>query len=51
MREFTFDHAAATQAVGMVTAAFAISLALRLHREEAGQRAETLLAGAVGRVC
>ena len=30
-------------------AAFAISLTLRLHQEEAGQRAETTLAGAVSR--
>ncbi|BBZ29864.1 tetronasin ABC transporter integral membrane protein [Mycolicibacterium madagascariense] len=35
--------------LGMVAAAFAISVALRLHQEEAGQRAETLLAGAVSR--
>ncbi len=35
--------------LGMVASAFAISLTLRLHQEEAGQRAETLLAGAVGR--
>ncbi|MET0474088.1 MAG: ABC transporter permease [Mycobacterium sp.] len=35
--------------LGMVTAAFAISLTLRLHQEETGQRAEALLAGAVGR--
>jgi ABC-2 type transport system permease protein len=35
--------------VGMVAAAFAISLTLRLHQEEAGQRAETILAGAVAR--
>jgi ABC-2 type transport system permease protein len=35
--------------LGMVASAFAISLALRMHQEEAGQRAETLLAGAVGR--
>ncbi len=34
---------------GMVAAAFAISLTLRLHQEEAGQRAETTLAGAVSR--
>ena len=36
--------------LGMVAAAFAISLSLRLHQEESGQRAETLLAGAVGRI-
>lgn len=35
--------------LGMVAAAFAISLTLRLHQEESSQRAETLLAGAVGR--
>jgi ABC-2 type transport system permease protein len=35
--------------LGMVTAAFAISLTLRLHQEEQSQRAETLLAGAVSR--
>ncbi len=35
--------------LGMVAAAFAISLALRAHQEEAGQRAEALLAGAISR--
>jgi ABC-2 type transport system permease protein len=35
--------------LGMVAAAFAISLTLRLHQEETGQRAETVLAGAVSR--
>ena len=35
--------------MGMVAAAFAISLTLRLHQEESGQRAETTLAGAVSR--
>jgi ABC-2 type transport system permease protein len=35
--------------LGMVAAAFAISLALRLHHEESSARAETLLAGAVSR--
>jgi ABC-2 type transport system permease protein len=35
--------------LGMVTAAFTISITLRLHQEEAAQRAETLLAGAVSR--
>jgi ABC-2 type transport system permease protein len=35
--------------LGMVAAAFAISLTLRLHQEETGQRAEALLAGSVGR--
>ncbi|GBG37548.1 tetronasin ABC transporter integral membrane protein [Mycobacterium montefiorense] len=35
--------------MGMVASAFAISLTLRLHQEEAGLRAETALAGAVSR--
>jgi ABC-2 type transport system permease protein len=35
--------------MGMVAAAFAISLTLRPHQEESGQRAETTLAGAVSR--
>ncbi|HKI41230.1 MAG TPA: ABC transporter permease, partial [Mycobacterium sp.] len=35
--------------MGMVAAAFVISLTLRLHQEESGQRAETTLAGAVSR--
>jgi ABC-2 type transport system permease protein len=35
--------------LAMVTSAFAISLTLRLHQEESGQRAEPILAGAVGR--
>jgi ABC-2 type transport system permease protein len=35
--------------MGMVAAAFAVSLALRLHQEESAQRAETTLAGAVSR--
>ncbi|OBB68085.1 ABC transporter permease [Mycobacterium sp. 852014-50255_SCH5639931] len=35
--------------MGMAAAAFAVSLTLRLHQEEAGQRAETMLAGAVSR--
>jgi len=35
--------------MGMVAAAFAISLTLRLHQEESSQRAETTLAGAVSR--
>src|SRR3984893_9764835 len=35
--------------MGMVAGAFAISLTLRLHQEESGQRAETTLAGAVSR--
>ena len=36
--------------MGMVAAAFAVSLTLRLHQEEAAQRAETTLAGAVSRI-
>ncbi|MGZ4514107.1 MAG: ABC transporter permease [Mycobacterium sp.] len=35
--------------MGMAAAAFAVSLTLRLHQEETGQRAETTLAGAVSR--
>ena len=35
--------------MGMAAAAFAVSLTLRLHQEEMGQRAETTLAGAVSR--
>jgi ABC-2 type transport system permease protein len=35
--------------LGMAAAAFAVSLTLRLHQEESGQRAETTLAGAVSR--
>ncbi|PBA32502.1 ABC transporter permease [Mycobacterium intracellulare] len=35
--------------MGMVAAAFAVSLTLRLHQEESSQRAETVLAGAVSR--
>lgn len=35
--------------MGMAAAAFAVSLTLRPHQEEAGQRAETILAGAVSR--
>lgn len=35
--------------LGMVAAAFTVSLSLRLHQEEASQRAETVLAGAVSR--
>jgi ABC-2 type transport system permease protein len=35
--------------MGMAAAAFAVSLTLRVHQEEAGQRAETTLAGAVSR--
>ena len=36
--------------LGMVTAAFAVSSTLRLQQEESSQRAETLLAGSVGRM-
>jgi ABC-2 type transport system permease protein len=35
--------------MGMAGAAFAVSLTLRLHQEESGQRAETTIAGAVSR--
>jgi ABC-2 type transport system permease protein len=35
--------------MGMVAAAFGVSLTLRLHQEESAQRAETTLAGAVSR--
>jgi ABC-2 type transport system permease protein len=35
--------------LAMVAAAFAISLTLRLHQEESGQRAEPTLAGAISR--
>jgi ABC-2 type transport system permease protein len=35
--------------LGMIAAAFAVSLALRAYQEEAGQHAETLLSGALGR--
>ncbi|MEE3753502.1 ABC transporter permease [Mycobacterium intracellulare] len=35
--------------MGMVAAAFAVSLTLRLHQEESTQRAETVLAAAVSR--
>jgi ABC-2 type transport system permease protein len=41
--------AAAFCMLGMMAAAFAISLILRLHQEEADQRAETLLSGSVSR--
>ena len=41
--------AAAFCMLGMMAAAFAVSLTLRLHQEEAGQRAETLLSGSVSR--
>ncbi len=36
--------------LGMVAAAFAISLTLRLHQEESSQHAEPVLAGAVSRI-
>ena len=36
--------------LGMAAAAFAISLTLRLHQEEGGQRAELVLAGGVSRI-
>ncbi|HET9875794.1 MAG TPA: ABC transporter permease, partial [Mycobacterium sp.] len=36
--------------LGMVAAAFVISLTLRIHQEETTQHAETLLAGAVDRI-
>ncbi|MCV7030544.1 ABC transporter permease [Mycobacterium sherrisii] len=36
--------------MGMVAAAFAVSLTLRLHQEESSLRAETTLAGAVSRI-
>jgi ABC-2 type transport system permease protein len=42
--------AVAFSMLGMVASAFAISLTLRLHQEESSQHAETLLAGAVGRM-
>lgn len=35
--------------LGMIAAAFAVSLSLRLHQEESSQRAETLLAGSISR--
>jgi ABC-2 type transport system permease protein len=35
--------------LGMIAAAFAVSLSLRVHQEETSQRAETLLAGSVSR--
>jgi ABC-2 type transport system permease protein len=41
--------AAAFCMLAMMASAFAISLILRLHQEEAGQRAETLLSGSVSR--
>jgi ABC-2 type transport system permease protein len=41
--------AAAFTMLGMMAAAFAISLILRLHQEETGQRAETLLSGSMSR--
>lgn len=41
--------AVAFSMLGMIAAAFAISLALRLHQEENSQHAEAVLAGAVSR--
>ncbi len=41
--------AAAFCMLGMMAAAFAISLTLRLHQEETGQRAEALLGGSLSR--
>jgi ABC-2 type transport system permease protein len=41
--------AAAFSMLGMMAAAFAVSLALRLHQEEVSQHAETLLSGSVSR--
>jgi ABC-2 type transport system permease protein len=41
--------AAAFCMLGMMAAAFAVSLTLRLHQEETGQHAETLLSGSVSR--
>jgi ABC-2 type transport system permease protein len=41
--------AVAFSMLAMVAAAFAVSLTLRLHHEETGHRAETLLAGSVSR--
>ncbi|HEU4363388.1 MAG TPA: ABC transporter permease [Mycobacterium sp.] len=41
--------AVAFSMLGMMAAAFAISLTLRLHTEEAGERAEAVLAGALSR--
>ncbi|MDP7724939.1 ABC transporter permease [Mycobacterium sp. TY814] len=35
--------------LGMIAAAFAISLSLRVHQEETSQRAETLLSGSISR--
>jgi ABC-2 type transport system permease protein len=42
--------AVAFSMLGMVASAFAISLTLRLYQEESGQRAETVLATATGRM-
>jgi ABC-2 type transport system permease protein len=41
--------AVAFSMMGMVAAAFAVSLTLRLHQEESSQRTEAVLAGAVSR--
>lgn len=42
--------AVAFSMLGMIAAAFAVSLVLRLHQEEAEHRAEDVLAGAVSRI-
>jgi ABC-2 type transport system permease protein len=42
--------AVAFSMLGMAAAAFAASLSLRLHQEETAARAETILAGAIGRI-
>jgi ABC-2 type transport system permease protein len=42
--------AVAFSMLGMAAAAFTISLSLRVHQEESAARAETILAGAVGRI-
>ena len=41
--------AVAFSMLGMMAAAFSVSLTLRLHQEESAQRAETTLAGAISR--
>jgi polyether ionophore transport system permease protein len=41
--------AVAFSMLAMIASAFAVSLTLRLHQEETGQRAETILAGSVSR--
>ena len=42
--------AVAFRMLGMAAAAFTVSMSLRLHQEESTARAETILAGAVGRI-